>query len=141
MVGFQFEIYPSKIKGKERPRYRRVGNFVSTYTPKGTKSFEDEIRTQFLEQCGEDVKNLKHCEIGIELSIGIKMPKSWSMKKKELLRGMGHTSKPDIDNIEKAIFDALNGVAYDDDRQIAFHSSYKHWEDENYIRGSIYYVK
>jgi Holliday junction resolvase RusA-like endonuclease len=28
------------------------------------------------------------------------------------------TKKPDIDNIEKIIFDALNGIAYNDDSQI-----------------------
>ena len=29
-----------------------------------------------------------------------------------------HTGKPDIDNIAKAVLDALNGIAYEDDSQI-----------------------
>ena len=30
--------------GKGRPRFARRGNFVSTYTPEKTKTYEDEIR-------------------------------------------------------------------------------------------------
>ncbi len=30
-----------------------------------------------------------------------------------------HVSKPDIDNLQKALFDALSGVIFEDDRQIA----------------------
>lgn len=35
-----------------------------------------------------------------------KMPKEW------------HTKKPDIDNLEKTVLDALNGLAYKDDSQV-----------------------
>ena len=30
--------------GKGRPRFARRGNFVSTYSPQKTKTYEDEIR-------------------------------------------------------------------------------------------------
>ena len=29
-----------------------------------------------------------------------------------------YDKKPDVDNIAKAVLDALNGIAYDDDKQI-----------------------
>lgn len=35
------------------------------------------------------------------------MPKSWSKKKKLNLDGQGHKSTPDLDNLLKALFDAL----------------------------------
>lgn len=137
----EFTIHPTKIKGKDRPRYRRIGKFVSTYTPKATKNFEEDVANQFIEQCGKISQEYKNCEITVELSVGMAMPKSWSKKKKEQMRGKGNTSTPDLDNIVKAIFDALNGIAYEDDSQITFFSVSKHWEDENYIKGNITYIK
>jgi Holliday junction resolvase RusA-like endonuclease len=35
------------------------------------------------------------------------MPKSWSKKKKDLMNGKPHKQKPDVDNICKAVMDAL----------------------------------
>ena len=137
----EFEIKPDKIKGKDRPRYRRIGRFVSTYTPKATKTFEQDVATQFVEQCGKVLDEYKDCEVMIQLSIGMKMPDSWSKKKKNQMRGKGNISKPDLDNVVKAIFDGLNGLAYKDDSQITYFSVSKHWEDENYIKGSINYIK
>lgn len=37
----------------------------------------------------------------------IKMPVSWSKKKKEQMKGKPMQSRPDIDNLEKAILDSL----------------------------------
>lgn len=39
----------------------------------------------------------------------IKMPKSWSNKKRNDLDGTAHQSKPDIDNLTKALLDAMHG--------------------------------
>ena len=50
----------------------------------------------------------------------MRIPNSTSKKKKNLMRrGMIRpTKKPDIDNIFKVVADALNGVAYPDDKSI-----------------------
>jgi len=37
----------------------------------------------------------------------IKMPESWSKKKKEAMNGRGHQQTPDLDNLLKAFQDAL----------------------------------
>lgn len=37
------------------------------------------------------------------------MPKSWSRKKKDLMEGTGCMSKPDVDNLLKALLDAIYG--------------------------------
>ena len=48
-------------------------------------------------------------------------PKSWSKARREevIRRGMCPTCRPDLDNLMKGVADALNGVAYKDDGQIA----------------------
>lgn len=53
------------------------------------------------------------------------MPKSWSMKKRAEMRGQLHRAKPDRDNIDKAILDAL----FADDSGIASGRLEKRWDD------------
>ena len=55
------------------------------------------------------------------------MPKSWEDGKRMELKGKPHRQKPDKDNIEKAILDAL----FKDDSRIYGGSGYKLWDDGN----------
>lgn len=57
------------------------------------------------------------------------MPKSWSQKKKNAHRGLPHRQKPDIDNLCKALLDAI----FKDDCHIASIQLYKHWHDKGQI--------
>ena len=66
----------------------------------------------------------------------IPMPESWSKKKQAAMDGKLMASKPDMDNIEKALFDALgtdpNGNRpraglYRDDAQVASKNVVKRW--------------
>jgi len=54
-------------------------------------------------------------------------PASWSAKKREAAIGRHHLQKPDLDNIEKAISDGMNRIAYADDSQICCKRSVKLW--------------
>ena len=55
----------------------------------------------------------------ISLSICAVFPRPQSLvwKKKPMPRRL-HTAKPDIDNVLKAVLDALNGIAWKDDAQV-----------------------
>ena len=55
------------------------------------------------------------------------MPKSYSKARtKACLEGLEWpTKKPDADNIEKGVYDALNGLAYTDDKQIVMTNTVK----------------
>ena len=53
------------------------------------------------------------------------MPKSWSKKKKEEMCGKLHQAKPDRDNIDKAILDAL----LKEDSVVASGMIEKRWDD------------
>lgn len=52
--------------------------------------------------------------ISVYIDVHRQLPKS---RPNRLLAELD-TSKPDIDNVSKAVLDALNGVAYDDDKQV-----------------------
>lgn len=133
------EFTPEKIKGKDRPRYRRVGNYVQTYTTSSTKSFENGIRYQFEQQVGSEYSTYDG-RVSLNIEIHCAMPKSWSNKAKSLAVGTHHTNKPDIDNILKALLDALNGIAYSDDKQVCHIFVSKRWAYENKINVEIGYL-
>jgi len=59
----------------------------------------------------------------------IPMPSSWSKKKKEAMNGLPCLSKPDTDNITKALKDAL----LDNDNEVWFERAEKRWA----YKGSI----
>lgn len=46
-------------------------------------------------------------ESGTHIIFTMPMPNSWGAKKKKLWNGKAHQSKPDIDNLLKALFDAV----------------------------------
>ena len=56
--------------------------------------------------------------VGLKIDFLFEIPKSWSKSKKESAKW--HTSRPDSDNLAKTVKDALNGVLYDDDSQVAW---------------------
>ena len=62
-------------------------------------------------------------EMPYEAIYFIPMPDSWSEKKKKKYLGMPHEVRPDVDNIDKAVFDSL-GV---DDSFIWWSDSQKRW--------------
>jgi Holliday junction resolvase RusA-like endonuclease len=46
------------------------------------------------------------------------IPASYSEKRKRDLRLKPHTSRPDVDNVLKAVLDGVSGVAYADDKHV-----------------------
>lgn len=117
-----------KAIGKGRPRFTNRGKFVSTYTPKETRDFERKIKEVYLyNKC----KNYGEKPIKMWITAYYKPPESLSKKKQEELLGEYRTKKPDLDNIAKLVCDALNGIAYDDDKQVAFLIVQKNYSEED----------
>jgi len=56
--------------------------------------------------------------LSLSISCYTKIPASLSKKKKEAMANAYSITKPDLDNYIKFYLDVLNGIAYDDDRQI-----------------------
>lgn len=107
-----------KPRGKERPKFN--GILKRTYTPKNTAKYEKQIRNAFKECQGEWKMLPADCYAAVSVVANYPIPKSWSKKKKEEAEAslIMPTTKPDGDNILKVVLDALNGLAYEDDRQV-----------------------
>ena len=131
--------YYGEIRGKGRPRFRKVGNFVSTYTPNETRDYEMSIKESFISQCGTSETYFNGEPLRMTLEIYQAVPKSVSKKKtQEMLEGKIYpTKKPDIDNILKSVCDSLNKVAYQDDTQIVEMSQIKRYAEKNYMKVKI----
>lgn len=109
-------IIQGKVQAKQRPRFN--GKF--TYTPAQTKNYENWVKLSFINQY-PNFKPLEN-ELAVNIKAYFEIPKSVSKKKREqMLSGnIRPTIKPDLDNIAKSVLDALNGLAYLDDKQIVF---------------------
>jgi Holliday junction resolvase RusA-like endonuclease len=70
----------------------------------------------------------------VNLTFYIRMPDSWSKKKKEAMRGTYHRQKPDRDNLEKGVFDAL----WRQDSMIADGRTTKWWAYEGSILMEVF---
>jgi Holliday junction resolvase RusA-like endonuclease len=83
------------------------------------RAFCDEVR----------VKGVSMPESGSHIVFVLPMPKSWSKKKREMMDGQPHQQRPDKDNLEKALLDAL----FEDDSHIWDSRVSKIWGEEGRI--------
>jgi Holliday junction resolvase RusA-like endonuclease len=108
-------VVPTKPAGKERPRLSGSG---AVYTPAKTKAYENFIKGCYIEQCGDVSFGDKSISMNI-MAFVPPLSKFNKAQRAAALRGeLRPTAKPDADNILKALLDALNELAYDDDRYI-----------------------
>ena len=135
MISFR---YYGDAVGKARPRYSQRNGYVQTYTPKKTQDFEEAIQQSFrLAHYPKEIPvYTREVPIKITVDIAVAVPKSWSKKKTEQALDwfIFPTKKPDLDNVLKSIFDALNGYAYEDDAQIVVIESERFYASEPYIQ-------
>ena len=134
--------YHGEAVGKGRPRYSKRGDYVHTYTPQKTKNFEDALRFEFMASNCEPMPVYdREVTLQANILIGVSIPKSYSKKKQALCRDrfIAPSKKPDIDNILKSIFDALNGYAFSDDTvwQREFEELFPYEETPDQIRTCI----
>ncbi len=103
--------------GKQRPRHNRCTN--TTYTPAETKQHERQIALEYRKQCGS-ARFSKGTYVEMKINAYMKIPKSASKaaRAKMIDGSVRPVVKPDWDNIGKLVADALNGLAYDDDKCI-----------------------
>lgn len=127
MMMCDFEI-EGKPVGKGRPRFRRMGNFVQTYTPSNTAEYEKLVRLRFQNVGGQ----ITDKPVRVAVVAFFAPPKSVRKKhRQEMLANLIlPTKKPDCDNIAKIVLDALNQIAYKDDSQVVELSVKKKYASE-----------
>lgn len=128
-----------KPQGKARPRFRKIGNYVSTYNPKQTTEYEKLVKLSAIEQCKDKLNKEYTGVVKMYITAYFKPNKSISKKQYNLLIGKEYLKKPDSDNIAKIICDSLNGVAYKDDSQVAYLEIEKYYAEEERVEVIIEY--
>lgn len=112
---------PGKPRGKARARtfYNPKTKGMSSMTPEKTVLYENLIATCYLQEAGDE-RFSDDAYLKVRIQAFYEIPKS-STKTKKAAMAAGEIlpdKKPDIDNIAKAVLDALNEVAYRDDTQV-----------------------
>ncbi|MDX6042622.1 RusA family crossover junction endodeoxyribonuclease [Scandinavium lactucae] len=82
-----------------KPRMTRADKWKKRPEVMRYRAFCDEVR----------LKNVSLPECGYHVIFVLPMPPSWSKKKKADYCGKPHQQRPDKDNLEKALLDALFG--------------------------------
>lgn len=111
-------------QGKARPRFSK-GHI---YTPKETKEYEKKVRNAYIPASG----SYSFGDRAVSVSITAYFKRAKTNKRRFM------TSKPDIDNLIKAVLDGLNGTAFNDDRQVVNLSALKLYCDRE---GDMPYVE
>ena len=123
MNAFIFTI-PGKPQGKGRARTVLQNGKSRTYTPEQTAMYEQIVKWTYKAAGGP---NFGVSPIAITINAFFGIPKSTSKINRDnmLADVVKPTIRPDADNILKIICDSLNGVAYEDDKQIVSSSVIK----------------
>jgi Holliday junction resolvase RusA-like endonuclease len=106
---------PGKPVAKGRPRVTKKG---ISYTPQKTRNYEALVKMLAIEAMKG--KTPVDGPVVVEAVAVFPVPDSWPKWKKALaeMGDIAHTTKPDEDNVGKAISDAMNEVVYLDDQQV-----------------------
>lgn len=107
------------IKPVAKPRLTQRDKWAQRPAVMRYRAFCDELR----------LKHPGHLSEVLLLTFYIEMPKSWPKKKQAAMLGSPHQQKPDVDNLSKAVMDAL---CEDDSYIYALHAE-KLWSTESGI--------
>jgi hypothetical protein len=117
MMQIMFTVYGDPV-AKGRPRFAKRGNFVQTYTPEKTKTYESEVAMMAKAAMGASEALEGALEAFIYVTYAV--PASYSKKRSEAcLSGLEkHTKKPDLDNVVKSVVDGMDKIVFLNDSQI-----------------------
>lgn len=137
MTRICFEI-PGKVKAKQSFKIGRNG---FKYTPTEIKEYANWVRICFKEAYPKHLPSVFYNQqLNVVINAFFSIPKSFSKTKRQqaLEAYIRPTIKPDCDNIAKNINDALNGIAYPDDKQIIRLEVNKHYGEAEKVEVIIY---
>lgn len=127
-VNYGLEIV-GLVRGKQRPRARRLSRGVQLYSPAETILAENWVRTCFVDIFGNP---FLYGIFDTAVLVDIEIPKAWQRTKRAAAaRGdIPCDRKPDVDNVAKLYLDALRGLLYADDAQVGSLVVEKRWGEK-----------
>lgn len=122
---------PGLPKAQPRVKARRIGNHAGVYTPQTAGAWKTQIGIEAAPLAGRPP-----IEGPVMLEIKFVFPRPKSRKHDVFV-----ATKPDIDNLEKAVFDALTARRiWRDDSQIVTQHSSKVYEEPGTPAGAIIFI-
>jgi Holliday junction resolvase RusA-like endonuclease len=112
--------------GKSRPRFGRTKTGgVVTYTPQKTRDYERALKS--FAQVAMIGKTMLEGPVKVTITayFSHKTKTGW------------HVSRPDLDNIIKAVLDALNEIVFDDDAAVCEIVASKKYDNEERIEVQV----
>jgi Holliday junction resolvase RusA-like endonuclease len=105
---------PGEPIAQPRVKVSTKGGFARAYTERDhpIHVYKQAVRLAYVNAGGEVLEG----PVSIKIVCLFDRPKSHSKKRRQYTEPK--TTKPDLDNVGKAILDALNEIAYNDDGQV-----------------------
>lgn len=121
-----FDIIGEPV-GKQRPHF--VSKARQAYTPKKTKEYEKLVQISFLSAKNRQGWTIAAGNVSAEIVAYYKPSKAFAKRwpDESEWEQLACTKKPDADNVAKSVLDALNGLAYVDDKQVSDLAVHKRW--------------
>lgn len=128
MTGFTFHV-PGTPEPLRRHRAGSRGGRVVTFDDPRNQPYQDRIRWAWRDaggtQLGDELVDLQVISLFARPATHIRRDGSLSA----LGQRATNPSRSDVDNLAKNVMDALNGLAWTDDRQVVSLTSVKVWAD------------
>jgi Holliday junction resolvase RusA-like endonuclease len=124
-------------KGQPRPRAFAVGGKAHVYNPGTAENWKSQIALAFRDFARKPITG------PVSLAVSFYMPRPKRLMRKKDPDGMMlHTAKPDIDNLLKAVMDALTTIGvWHDDTQVVSVSASKNYCEKDGKPGAMIGIK
>ena len=129
-----FQIVPVP---QGRPRMCRVGSGVRAVDPPKSRIYKETLQ-QMTKMAKPQMITDTPLDIGLWFVLPV--PLSWSKKKRQqaLAGEILPQGRPDLDNLIKAVLDAMNGVVWEDDSSIVEVTARKVYGDVPMVKMMVY---
>lgn len=124
--------------GKERDRFLTSGQ---SYTPETTRDYEKLVKVTCSEKCALRKPDYPG-QVAVDITAYYPLPAaSTKAPTAQIRNGTRPIEKPDLDNIAKIIMDALNHVAWQDDRQVVCMVLSKKYAEVPCVSVGVHYLE
>lgn len=130
-------VVPGKPVPKGRPRFGRG----RTFTPKTTRDYESRIAEAAAAAMAAAGVQRVAGRVSVIVDASVAIPSSYrGRKRSDAILGYSFPSG-DVDNFAKAALDGMNGIVWDDDKQVVQMGAAKRWaEDGGQLSIEVYFL-